>query len=151
MVTRQWYELRQAGFGAVFAQAFAHAIERMQAQPLSYPAAVGSIRRVILQRFPYAINFLIETDAIEVLAVHGRHDPGSWRKRIPQTAEPRDQTPASNTIHKAFFNRGFFRDLNRQHLLDRAYRSAATGLSRDIVQRLRVPAARCQLRTRPPT
>ena len=88
IVTRQWYELRQDGFGAVFAQAFADAIERMQAQPLSYPAVVGSIRRVILQRFPYAIYFLIETDAIVVLAVHGRQDPGRWRERIPQTAEP---------------------------------------------------------------
>ena len=39
--TPQWYDLRQAGFGAVFARAFADAIERMQAQPLSYPAVVG--------------------------------------------------------------------------------------------------------------
>jgi plasmid stabilization system protein ParE len=86
--TRQWYDLRQAGFGTVFARAFADAIERMQAQPLSYPAVVGSIRRVILQRFPYAIYFRVETDEIVVLAIHGRQDLGRWRERIPQTTEP---------------------------------------------------------------
>ena len=86
--TRQWYDLRQAGFGTVFARAFADAIERMQAQPLSYPAVVGSIRRVILQRFPYAIYFRVETDEIVVLAVHSRQDPGRWRERIPPTNAP---------------------------------------------------------------
>ena len=39
--TRQWYDQQQAGLGAVFARAFADAIERMQSQPLSYPALVG--------------------------------------------------------------------------------------------------------------
>jgi toxin ParE1/3/4 len=63
-------------------------MERMQAQPLSYPAVVGAIRRVILQRFPYAIYFRIETDEIVVLAVHGRQDPARWRRRIPQTTRP---------------------------------------------------------------
>jgi len=68
--------LKPGGFGAVFAQVFDLAIKRMQAQPLSYSTAVGSIRRVILQRFPYGINFLIETGAIVALAVHGCHDKG---------------------------------------------------------------------------
>lgn len=72
----------------MFARAFADAIERMQAQPLSYPAVVGSIRRVILQRFPYAIYFRVETDEIVVLAVHSRQDPGRWRERIPPTNAP---------------------------------------------------------------
>ena len=58
--TRQWYDLRQAGFGAVFALAFADAIERMQAQPpqlssgggfnpTGYPPAV-SIRHLLPRR-----------------------------------------------------------------------------------------------------
>jgi toxin ParE1/3/4 len=79
--TRDWYERRQPGLGTLFAQALAAAIGRLQAQPLTYPVAMGEVRRIILQRFPYAIYFRIEPTELIVLAVHGRQDPRRWQKR----------------------------------------------------------------------
>jgi hypothetical protein len=42
---------------------------------------MGAVRRVILQRFPYAVYFRVEAHEIIVLAVHGRQDPNRWQKR----------------------------------------------------------------------
>lgn len=33
------------------------------------------------KRFPYAVYFRLTSDAIVVLAVHGRQDPERWRGR----------------------------------------------------------------------
>jgi toxin ParE1/3/4 len=79
--SRNWYEQRQAGLGAMFAQALADGVQRLQDRPLRYPAVVGPIRRVILQRFPYAVYFRVESEEIIVLAVPGRQDPSRWKKR----------------------------------------------------------------------
>jgi toxin ParE1/3/4 len=77
-----WYERRQSGLGAQFAQALADSIERLQAQPLRYPVVHAHVRRIILQRFPYAVYFRIESTGIIVLAVHGRQDPRRWQGRL---------------------------------------------------------------------
>ncbi len=79
--TRAWYEDRQSGLGALFSKSLAAAVERLQAAPLRYPQVMGAVRRVILQRFPYAVYFRLEADEIIVLAVHGRQDPNRWQKR----------------------------------------------------------------------
>jgi len=79
--TRSWYEDRQSGLGILFSESLAAAVGRLQAAPLSYPQVMGPVRRVILQRFPYAVYFRVQPDEILVLAVHGRQDPGRWQKR----------------------------------------------------------------------
>ena len=79
--TRAWYEERQSGLGTLFSKTLAAAVERLQAAPLSYPQVMGAVRRVILQRFPYAVYFRVEAHEIIVLAVHGRQDPNRWQKR----------------------------------------------------------------------
>lgn len=41
-----------------------------------------SFRRVLLQRFPFAVFYLVEGDVIRVMAVaHQRRMPGYWSKR----------------------------------------------------------------------
>ena len=80
--TRSWYEDRQSGLGAMFSASLVAAVERLRAAPLSYPQVIGPVRRVILQRFPYAVYFRVQPDEIIVLAVHGRQDPGHWQKRV---------------------------------------------------------------------
>ena len=79
--TRNWYERRQPGLGALFAQALAEAIGRVQTQPLQFPLVMEQVRRAILLRFPYAVYFRIEPSEIIVMAVHGRQDPRSWQQR----------------------------------------------------------------------
>ena len=79
---RAWYEQRQSGLGAQFAQSLAVSIERLQRQPLRYPVVHAHVRRIILQRFPYAVDFRMESTEIIVLAVHGRQDPRRWQRRL---------------------------------------------------------------------
>ena len=45
--TCAWYEDRQSGLGALFGKSLA--------APRSYPHVMGAVRRVTLQRFPYAV------------------------------------------------------------------------------------------------
>ena len=79
--SRDWYEQQQEGLGALFSVALVDAVERIHAHPFRYPEVQGPIRRVILQRFPYAIYFRMEGTEIIVLAVHGRQDPKRWQER----------------------------------------------------------------------
>ena len=79
---RCWYEQRLGGLGDLFSQSLADAIDRLQAHPLRYRQVADPVRRVILQRFPYAVYFRLEPGEIIVLAVHGRQDPSRWQKRL---------------------------------------------------------------------
>lgn len=80
--SRRWYEQRLKGLGALFSQALADAMDRIQAHPFQYPQVMGPVRRVILPRFPYAVYFRVEPNEIIVLAVHGRQDPSRWQQRV---------------------------------------------------------------------
>ena len=79
---RAWYERRQSGLGAQVAQSLAESIERLQTQPLRDPVVHAHVRRIILQRYPYAVDFRMESTEIFVLAVHGRQDPRWWQGRL---------------------------------------------------------------------
>jgi len=49
------------------------AIER---EPRLYPLVRGDVRRAVIRRFPYAVYFLLEPDAIVAVAcLHHRRDP----------------------------------------------------------------------------
>ena len=56
---------------------------RVLDHPFGYQDLRSGIRRVLTRRFPYAIYFSIEADAVVVLAVlHGARDPEEWQRRI---------------------------------------------------------------------
>ena len=51
--------------------------------PESGPVTLGSIRRRLVRRFPYAILYTIEADHILIIAVmHGHREPGYWKDRL---------------------------------------------------------------------
>lgn len=75
----QYYEQEQAGLGA----SFINEIERCTQEVLSFPQAgtpvLGSIRRRLCQRFPYALLYNATEDEVRILAVMNlRRRPGYW-------------------------------------------------------------------------
>ena len=71
-----WYQEHKEGLEAEFKDAVDQLLERIAAAPLRFGPVRGEIRRALLRRFPYAIHFVPEPNAIIVLAVfHTKRDP----------------------------------------------------------------------------
>jgi plasmid stabilization system protein ParE len=78
-----WYERRVPGLGADFLAAVDGALDSLLGNPLQHPVVYKTVRRALLRRFPYQVLFLVEEEAITVIAVfHGARDPRIWRDRI---------------------------------------------------------------------
>jgi plasmid stabilization system protein ParE len=77
-----WYESRREGLGAEFALELDALYERIAENPQQFPEIAEGARRALLQRFPYAIYFLISEDAPIIVAVlHQHRRPDAWRER----------------------------------------------------------------------
>lgn len=80
--TFRWYEEQRAGLGAVFRRELDEAIKRIGDTPHAYPPLYRDLRRVLVDRFPYAIFYRSLTDLVVVVGViHGRRDPREWKRR----------------------------------------------------------------------
>jgi hypothetical protein len=78
-----WYELQQSGLGTSFNDEFGHALMRLEHTPLIYQKIYGPVRRVVLRRFPYLLWFVIEGEAVIVLAcTHGKRSRTFVRSRL---------------------------------------------------------------------
>ena len=79
----QWYESEEPGLGFEFVDELRHAYRRILNGPFKYQDLQFGIRRAITRRFPYAIYFSVEGEAIVVLAVlHTARDPAEWQRRL---------------------------------------------------------------------
>jgi toxin ParE1/3/4 len=80
--TFDWYEREQAGLGQAFLDELRDTYNRVAAGPLKYQLLRSGIRRALIRRFPYAVYFAVEENAIVVLAVlHAARDPAEWQQR----------------------------------------------------------------------
>lgn len=71
-----WYERQKSGLGMELKEAVVQMLARIDETPGRFRPVRGEIRRALLRRFPYAIHFLTEADAIVVLAVfHTKRNP----------------------------------------------------------------------------
>ena len=78
-----WYEDQRPGLGVEFLLELDAAIERAATNPQSYALQHLGARRVLLQRFPYSVYFLVEPDAVEIFGVlHQQRIPLSWQSRL---------------------------------------------------------------------
>lgn len=78
-----WYQREDAGLGFEFLDELRSAYVRILDHPLGYKDLRAGIRRALARRFPYAVYFSIEADAIVILAVlHTARDPEEWQRRI---------------------------------------------------------------------
>jgi toxin ParE1/3/4 len=82
-----WYEAQRATLGLVFLREVARAFEVIAENPQMWAVWPGwssrpRVRRFVLQRFPFAIAYIVQRQRVLILAVaHGRRRPGYWRVR----------------------------------------------------------------------
>ncbi len=80
--TFNWYESERAGLGLEFLRELRATYGRILEGPLRYQELRSGIRRALVKRFPYAVYYAIEVDAVVVLAVlHASRDPAEWQRR----------------------------------------------------------------------
>lgn len=78
----RWYEAQTPGLGREFLRSVRALLASMEREPRLYPVGEGAIRRALLRRFPYALYFMLEDDAVVVVAcLHVRRDPAEWQGR----------------------------------------------------------------------
>ena len=65
---QDWYEGEAAGVGRRFRQAIDALLERMSDNPGQFPVVLKNVHRALLRRFPYALFFVVEDNALIVIA-----------------------------------------------------------------------------------
>ena len=76
---RNWYESQLDGLGHRFVDELDRAIQKAHRNPKHYQVVHREIRRVLLQRFPYAVFFIATPGRVVVLAIlHQYEDPAKW-------------------------------------------------------------------------
>ena len=79
---QDWYEREARGLGRRFRHAIDALIDRMIDNPQQFPIVFKNVRRALLRRFPYSIFFVVEEDALIVIACfHASRNPSRWQKR----------------------------------------------------------------------
>lgn len=82
LAAARYYEECQVGLGDRFLDEVSRAGKRISHHPEAWPVISGSIRRCLLNRFPFGLIFRIEDKRIYILAVmHLRREPNYWRGR----------------------------------------------------------------------
>ena len=77
-----WYEARRRGLGLEFIAAVRSALAVIADTPEAWPVIHRRTRRVLLERFPYAIYYRLYPGRVLVVAcLHGRRDPRRWQAR----------------------------------------------------------------------
>src|SRR5947209_6986971 len=78
----RWYEDREFGLGLRFLREVRTSLQHIADNPLMFPVIEEDVRRSLLQKFPYSIYFVNESEAIAIIAVlHQHRRPGAWKSR----------------------------------------------------------------------
>lgn len=78
-----WYEEQRSGLGERFTTELFDLIHRIAETPLQFPVIGRSVRRGLLNKFPYSVYFLLEERIAVIIAVlHQRRDPAVWKRRV---------------------------------------------------------------------
>ena len=77
-----WYEEEEPGLGFEFLEELRAAYHRILDHPFGYQDLRSGIRRALTHRFPYAIYFSVEGEAVVIVAVLSTaRDPAEWQRR----------------------------------------------------------------------
>jgi plasmid stabilization system protein ParE len=78
-----WYEAEAPGLGRRFRAEIDSAVRRIADNPRQFPTVFKTLHRARAKKFPYALFFLVEPDALLVVACfHSSRDPRHWQKRV---------------------------------------------------------------------
>jgi toxin ParE1/3/4 len=77
----RWYEEQRPGLGVAFQDRLDDALRRLRDAPLAYPVVHRDLRRMLLERFPYAVFYRIVPRKIAIVGVvHGSRHPRAWMR-----------------------------------------------------------------------
>ncbi len=81
----EFYERRSSGLGRRFLRAFDAAMTEISETPERWRVVKADVRRFVMRRFPYGIDYRVLPDELRVLAVkhHSRH-PNYWHSRLSE-------------------------------------------------------------------
>jgi hypothetical protein len=83
------------GLGQHFLDRVDQALDRIALNPAGYPKIAGENRRCNLERFPYALWFKIENDAVVVACLHAKRSPAIAKERGENVIEmPKPESPS---------------------------------------------------------
>ena len=75
----QYYEYEQPGLGAAFIVEVRRCTVAVAEHPQASPVVLGTIRRRLCQRFPYALLYTVTGRELRILAVMNlKRRPGYW-------------------------------------------------------------------------
>jgi plasmid stabilization system protein ParE len=82
----KFYETRAPGLGADFIQQIEHTLEDVVAHPNAGSLFAGTtIRRRLIQRFPFAVVYEFESENISVIAIMHLRAPAGLLEATPST------------------------------------------------------------------
>lgn len=78
-----WYEKQSQGLGKEFVRCVDAELSALFRNPLHHQVIYEeTVRRALIERFPYSIYFVDEEDAVTVFAIlHQRRNPEIWQSR----------------------------------------------------------------------
>lgn len=78
-----WYEEYVPGLGSELLLTANTTFESILHNPEQFPIIHDTVRRALLQRFPYGVYFVLEPEQIVVIAFfHGKRNPKRWQERM---------------------------------------------------------------------
>jgi toxin ParE1/3/4 len=67
-----WYDAQRPGLGTEFTLRIDALLERIAQNPLQFPEIGSGVRRALLQRFPYAVYFIVAASPVLIAVLHQR-------------------------------------------------------------------------------
>lgn len=79
-----WYQAQSEGLGLEFLRAIEAGLSGITRNPFAYTIAkTPNVRRAVIRRFPYALFYLVDDEAIVVIAVFNvKRRPIDWLRRV---------------------------------------------------------------------
>jgi toxin ParE1/3/4 len=78
-----WYLTRSPDASLEFLSDVHDALEDISVSPRRWPTHLHGTRRLVLQRFPFSIVYLEDSEVVTIVAVaHSKRKPGYWRGRV---------------------------------------------------------------------
>ena len=82
-LAEQWYLNEAPHVLTSFEREIDKAFRLISERPTLYQTVESTVRRALVQKFPFSVFYRILPEWIEVIAVlHQSRDPGIWRRRV---------------------------------------------------------------------
>jgi plasmid stabilization system protein ParE len=79
----RWYRVRSAVASVEFRITVSDTIREISQAPDRWPKHLHGTRRFVLDRFPFSVIYLDDSDLVTIVAVaHSKRKPGYWKRRV---------------------------------------------------------------------